>query len=120
MGSSNVPPNPFANIGQTLQQQHQQPLNMGPYIPNVPYQQPSIGTNNVLPLATPQGGNNYQTSWSQPRSTYVPRGHQNPSNIPLERGFNPSQQGGYTMPYNNKFQMGGYAQYPNQMGPNPQ
>ena len=60
MGGSNVPPNPLANIGQTPQQQHHQPLNMGPYIPNVPYQQPIVGMGNVLPITTPQGGSNYQ------------------------------------------------------------
>ena len=93
---------------------------MGQYIPNVPYQQPSIGMSNVLPFATPQGVSNYQTGWSWPGGTYAPGGYSNPSNIPLAGGFNPSQQGGYTMPYNNQFQIGGYAQYPNQMGPNPQ
>ena len=39
MGGSNVPLNPSANLVQIPAQQHQQPLNMGPYIPNVPYQQ---------------------------------------------------------------------------------
>lgn len=76
---------------------------MGPYIPNVPYQQPTIGTRNVLPLATLQGGNNYQTGWSQPGSTYALGGPQNSSNVPLAGCFNPSQQGGYDMPYNNLF-----------------
>ena len=90
MGGSNVPPNSFTNIGQIPQQQHQQPLHMGQYIPNVPYQQPSVGMSNVLPLATPQGGNNYQTDWSQPGGTYAPGGNPNPSNISLARGFNPS------------------------------
>ena len=64
---------------------------MGPYIPNTPYQQPIIGTSNVLPLATPQGGNNYQIGWSQPRGTYAPGGPQNPSNVPFTGVFNPSQ-----------------------------
>lgn len=47
------------------------PLNMGPYIPNVSYQQPVIGASNVLPLTTPQGSNNYRSSWSQPERTYA-------------------------------------------------
>ena len=92
---------------------------MGHYIPNIPYQQPFVGTGNVLPLANPEGGNNYQTSWSKLGGTYAAGGTKKPSNIPLAGGFNPSQQGGYTMPYDNRFPMGGYAQYPNQMGPNP-
>ena len=120
MGGSSVPPNPFANIGQTPQQQSQQPLNMGPYIPNVPYQQPTIGTSNVLPTSTPQGGNTYQTGWTQPGGTYAPGGSQNISNVPFAWGFNPSQQGGYATPYNNQFKIGGSAQYPNQMRRNPQ
>ena len=99
MGGNNVPLNPSTNLGNTPQQQHQQPLNMGPYISNVPYQQPVIGTSNVFPIATPQGGKNYQTGWSQPRGTYAPGGPQNFSNVPLEGGFNHSQQGGYAMPY---------------------
>ena len=93
---------------------------MGPYIPNTPYQQPIVGTSNVLPLAIPQGGSNYETGWSQPGSTYAPRGPQNPDNVPLVRGFNPSQQGGYAMPYSNPSQMGRYTQFPYQMGQNPQ
>ena len=101
MGGINVPPNPFANIGQTPQQQHQQPLNMGQYIPNIPYQKHFVGASNVLLLATPQGGNTYETGWSQPGGPCAPRAPQNPSNVPLVGGFNPSQQGGYTMPYNN-------------------
>ena len=76
---------------------------MGPFIPNVPYQQPNVGTSNVLPITTPQGGNNYQTGWSQPGGTYAPEGPQNPGNVPLVGGFNPSQQGGYATPYNNQF-----------------
>jgi hypothetical protein len=76
---------------------------MGQYTPNIPYQQPSVGTSNVLPLATPQGGSNYEIGWAEPGGTYAPSGHQNPSNIPLVGGFNPSQQGGYIMPYNNQF-----------------
>ena len=35
-------------------------------------------------------------------------------------GFNPSQKGGYAMPYTNQPQMGGYAHFPNQMGHNSQ
>ena len=66
-----------------------------------------MGMSNILPLATPQGGNNYQTGWSQPRGTYATRGPQNFSNVPLVGSFNPSQQGGYATPYNNQFQMGG-------------
>ena len=102
MGGSNVPPNPFTNIGQ-VPQQHQQPLNMGQYTPNIPYQQPSVGMSNVLPLATPQGGINYKTSWSQPGGTYALGGNPDPSNISLVRGFNPSQQVGYVVPYENQF-----------------
>ena len=102
MGGSNVPPNPLANIGQTPKQQHQQPLNMGPYIPNVPYQQPVVGMSNVLPITTPQGGSNYQPGWTHPGGTFAPRGPQNFGNVPLAGGFNPSQQGGYAMPYTNQ------------------
>ena len=60
---------------------------MWQYTSNIPYQQRSTGTSNILPLATPQGGNNYQTGWSQLGGTYVPEGNQNPSNIPLAIGF---------------------------------
>ena len=74
---------------------------MGQYTPNIPYQQPFVGTSNVLPLATPQGGNNYQIGWSQPGGTYALGGPQNPSNVPLSGDFNPSQQGGYATPYKN-------------------
>ena len=86
---------------------------MGPYIPNVPYQQPSVVIGNVLPLATPQGRNNYEIGWSQLGGTYAPGGPQNPTNVPLVGGFNPPQQGGYTMPYNNQSYIEGYAPYPN-------
>ena len=41
-------------------------------------------------------------------------------NVPLAGGFNPSQQGGYAMPYTNQSLMGDYAQYPYQTGSNPQ
>ena len=92
---------------------------MGRYTSNIPYQQPSMGMSNFLLLNTPQGGNNYQTSWSQPGGNYAPEGNPNPSNIPLDGDFNPSQQGGYARPYNNYFHMGGYAQYPNPMVSNP-
>ena len=68
-----------------------------------------MGTSNVPYLVPPQGGSNYQTSWPQPRGTYAPSGNPNPSNIPLYIGFNPSQQGGYVMPYGNQFKMRGYA-----------
>lgn len=101
MGGINVPHNPSANLGQTPQQKHQHPLNMGPYIPNVPYQQPIVGMGNVLPTATPQGGSNYQPGWTHPMGTYAPRGPQNFGNVPLDGGFNPFQQGGYCMPYTN-------------------
>lgn len=76
---------------------------MGKYIPKVPYQQPFVRISNVLPLDTPQGGCNYQTGWSQPGGTYACGGHQNHSNVPLVGGFNPLEQGCYTMPYNNQF-----------------
>ena len=59
MGGSNAPLNPSMQLGQVLQQ-HQQPPNMGAFIPNVPYQQPNVGAINAPPLTTPQGGNNYQ------------------------------------------------------------
>ena len=80
-----------------------------------------MGTSNVPPLVSLEGGNNYLTGWPYPRGTYAPSGNPNPSNIPLSSGFNPSQQGGYAMPYGNQFQMGGYAQYPvpNPMALNP-
>ena len=93
---------------------------MGPYIPNIPYQQPTIGMSNVFPITAPQGGSNYQPGWAQLESTYAPRDPQNFSNVPLARGFNPSQQGGYAMPYTNQSQMGGYTQFLNHMGQNPQ
>ena len=92
---------------------------MGKYPSNITYEQPSVGMSNSLPLASPQGGSNYQTGWSQPGGTYAPRGNQNVRNIPLVGGFNPSQQGGYTIPDENQFPMGGYAQYPNHMSTNP-
>ena len=68
-----------------------------------------------------QGGGNYQTCWTYPRSTYAPSSNPNPSNIPLSGGFNLSQQGGLVMPYEDEFQMGGYMQYhvANSMTPNP-
>ena len=119
MGGSNAPLNPFAQPRQVLQQ-HQQPLNMGPFIPNAPYQQPNVGMSNVLPITTPQGGNNYQLGWVQPGGTYAPGGPQSFGNVPFAEGFNPSQQGGYAMPYANHPQMWGYTQFPNQMGQNPQ
>lgn len=112
MGGSNAPLNPSAQPGQVLQQ-HQQPLNMGPFIVSVPYKQPNVGTSNVLPITTPQGGSNYQPGWVQPRGTYAVRGPQSFGNVPFARGFNLSQQGGYTMPYANQPQMGGYTQFSN-------
>lgn len=83
MAGSSVLHNTFENIGYTPQQQNKQPLSMGPHNPNMPYQQPSIGTSNVLPIATPQGDKSYQTVWSQPGRTYAPGGPQNLSNVPL-------------------------------------
>ena len=47
-------------------------------------------------------------------------GPQNPNHILLAGGCNPSQQERYAMPYINQSQMGRYAQYPYQTGPNPQ
>jgi hypothetical protein len=95
VGGSNVPPNPFINIGQ-IHQQPQQPINMGQTTSNIPYQQPSMGTSNVPPFVPSQGGSNYQ-----PGGTYAPGGNQNPTNISLSVGFNPSQKSGYAMPYGN-------------------
>ena len=74
---------------------------MGQTTSNIPYQQPSMGTSNVPPLVPPQGGNNYQTGWPHPRGIDAPSGNPNVSNIPLSRGFNPSQHGGYAMPCGN-------------------
>lgn len=76
-------------------------MNMGQTTSSIPYQQPSMGTSNVPPFVPSQGGKNYQPGWSQPGGTYAPSGHQNPCKIPLFGGFNPSQQGGYAMPYGN-------------------
>ena len=115
MGGNNAPLNPSMQLGQVLQQ-HQQPPNMGTFIPNVAYQQPNVGVSNVPPFTTPQGGSNYQLGWFQPRGTYAPRGPQSFGNVPFARGFNASQQAGYVMPYANQTQMGGYTQFPNQMG----
>ena len=70
---------------------------------------------NVLPIATPQGGSNYQ-----PGGTYALGGPQKFGNVPFSKAFNPSPQGGYAMPYTNQPQMGGYTQFPNPMGQNPQ
>ena len=47
------------------------------------------------------GGNNYQPNWAQPKGTYAPGGPQKFGNVPFVGGFNPSQQGGYAMPYTN-------------------
>ena len=55
MGGSNVPINPSTQPRQVIQQQHQWPLNTGPFIANVPYQQPNVGMSNVLPITTPKG-----------------------------------------------------------------
>ena len=42
MGGSNAPLNPSTQLGKDLQQ-HQQPPNLGAFIPNSPYQQPNVG-----------------------------------------------------------------------------
>ena len=91
---------------------------MGPFIPNVPYQQPNVGMSNVLTITTPQGGSNYQSGWVQPGGTYASGGPQSFVNVPFSGGFNPSQQGGYAMPYANQPQIGRYTQFSNQMGEN--
>ena len=54
MGGSNSPLNPFTNIRKIPKQQQQQPLNMGQYIPNIPYQQPYVGATNVFLLLPPK------------------------------------------------------------------
>ena len=119
MGGNNAPLNPSTQLGKVLQQ-HQQHPNMGAFIPNVPYQQPNVRASNVPPNTTPQGGSNYQPGWVQPRGTYASGGPQSFGNVPFAGGFNPSQQGGFAMPYTNQPQMGGYTQFSNQMGQNPQ
>ena len=86
--------------------QYQQAPQSGPFIPNLPYQQPLVGAGNVPLSATPYGGSNLQSGWNQPGGTYAPGGPQIPGNVPFAGGFNPSQQGGYTAPYTN--QPGGY------------
>ena len=103
--SSNAPLNPSTQLGQVLQQ-YQQPLNMGPFIPSVPYQQPNVGVSNFPLNATPQGGSNYQSGWNQLGGTYASRGPQTYGNDPFVGGFNPSQQGGFAIPYTNQTQMG--------------
>jgi hypothetical protein len=62
-----------------------------------------MGTSNVPLFVPSQGGINYKLGWPQPGGTYALGGNENPSNIPLSWGFNPSQQGGYAMPYNYRF-----------------
>ena len=119
MGGSNVPFNPSPLSGQGLQQ-YQQPPQLGPFIPNSPYQQPYVRVGNVPLNATPQGGSNFQSGWNQPGGTYASGGPQNFGNVPFAGGFNPSQQGGFSTPYTSQPQMGGYTQSPNQMGQNPQ
>ena len=42
MGGSNVPFNPSMLSGQG-HQQYQQPPQLGPFVPNLPYQQPYVG-----------------------------------------------------------------------------
>ncbi|CAF1514843.1 unnamed protein product [Adineta steineri] len=74
------------------------------------------GGSQAIPTPQQNGGSNYQPGWAQPGGTYDPGGSQNFGNVPFDGGFNPSQQGGYAMPYTNWPQMGGYTQFPNQMG----
>ena len=119
MGGSNVPLNPSMQFGQVLQQ-HQQPPNLGAFIPNIPYQQPNVGASNAPLNTNPQGGSNYQPSWIQPEGTYASGGAQIFGNVPFVGGFNPSQQGGFAMTYTNQPQMGGYTEFYVQMGQNPQ
>lgn len=104
MGGSNAPPNLFMNIGH-VPQQPQKPINMGKYTYNIPYQKPSMGTSNVPPFIPSQGSRNYQTCWPYPGGTYASSSNPNPSNIPLSKSFNPSQSGGFAMPYGKQFQM---------------
>ena len=70
-----------------------------------------MGTSNFPLFVLLQGGDNYQVGWHYAGGTYAPSSNSNPSNIPLSGGFNPSQQGGFVMPYRNQFHMGGYTQY---------
>ena len=56
---------------------------MGQSTSNITYQQLTMGTSNVPPLVTLQGGDNYQTGWPQPEGTYAHGGNPNPSNIPF-------------------------------------
>lgn len=105
MGGSNVPLNPSMSYGQG-NPQYQQAPQLGPFIPNLLYQQPIIGAGNVPLTATPPGGSNLQSGWNQPGGIYAPGGAQNFGNVPFMGGFNPSQQGGYATPYTN--QPGGY------------
>jgi hypothetical protein len=100
MGGNNAPPNLLTQMGQVLQQ-HQQPPNLGEFIPNLPYQQPNVRTSNDPLNTTPQGGSNYQPGWSQPGGTYSSEAPQPYGNVPFYRGFNPSQQGGFAIPYTN-------------------
>lgn len=54
------------------------------------------------------------------RGTYPSGGPQTFGNIPFMGGFNLSPQGGFAIPYTNQPQIGGYTQFPSQMGQNPQ
>ena len=104
-GGSNVPFNPSMLSRQGIQQ-YQQPPQLGPFVPNLPFQQPYVGAGNVPLNTTPQGGSNFQPGWNQPGGTHASRGPQNFGNIPFVGGFNPSQQGRFTTPYTNQPQMG--------------
>ena len=117
MGGNNVPLNPSTSYGQG-HPQYQQAPQLGPFIPNLSYQQPIVGAGNVPLNDTPPGGSNPQSGWNQPRGIYAPRGAQNFGNVPFMGGFNPSQKGGYATPYAN--QTGGNNQYSGQLGSNPQ
>jgi hypothetical protein len=55
MGGRNVPFNPSTSYGQG-NQQYQQPPQLGPFIPNSPYQQPYVRAGNVPLSATPPKG----------------------------------------------------------------
>ena len=98
MGGSNVPLNPSTSYGQG-NPQHQQAPQLGPFIPNLLYQQPIIGVGHVPLTATPPKGSNPQSGWNQPGGIYAPGGARNFGNVPFTGGFNPSQQGGYAAPW---------------------
>ena len=71
MGGSNVPLNPSTSYGQG-NAQYQEAPELGPFIPNFPYQQPIVGAGNFPLNATPQGGSNPQFGWNQPGGIYAP------------------------------------------------